>query len=118
MFSLDSLIQAITEKECCDSRKGQACKRLTDDKEHLAKLNEGKFAIKSMFKTSSGKQKQQMVLLERIAQTERDIENWDTIKRFLIVYLAEIAIPEFRGSKVIKYINAMASFSKEELNNA
>ena len=55
MFSLDSLIQAITEKECCDARKGQACKRLTDDREHLSKLNEGKFALKSMFKTSSGK---------------------------------------------------------------
>ena len=34
--------------------------------------------------------------MNRIAQRERDIENWDVIKRFLVIYLAEIAIPEFR----------------------
>ena len=62
--------------------------------------------------------KRQTQLLEKIAQTERDIENWDTVKRFLIVYLAEIAIPEFRQTKVIKYITAMQGFSKEELLNA
>ena len=49
---------------------------------------------------------------------ERDIENWETIKKFLTVYLAEIAIPDFRSSKQWKYINAMQGFSKEELLNA
>lgn len=84
----------------------------------MKKLAEGKFTMKAVFKSSSSKIKQQTQLLEKIAQTERDIENWDTVKRFLIVYLAEIAIPEFRQTKVIKYITAMQGFSKEELLNA
>jgi hypothetical protein len=52
-----------------------------------------------MFKSESSKVKQQTVLLERMNQTERDIENWETIKKFLSIYLAEIAIPAFKNSK-------------------
>jgi len=44
--------------------------------------------------------------------------NWDLIKKFLIVYLAEVAIPEFKASKQMKYVGAMQGFSKEELQNA
>jgi len=93
-------------------------KRLHDDKEYVKKLTEGKFTLKGMFKSSSSKMKAQTEVLERIAQTERDIENWDTVKRFLVVYLAEIAIPEFKQTKVIKYITAMQGFSQDELLNA
>lgn len=32
----------------------------------------------------------------RIQQRQRDIENWETIKRFLTIYLAEHAIPQFK----------------------
>jgi hypothetical protein len=34
------------------------------------------------------------------------------------VYLAEVAIPEFKNSKQMKYIGAMQGFSKDELINA
>ena len=36
----------------------------------------------------------------------------------LIVYLAEIAIPEFRNIKNIKYITAMQKFALDELENS
>ena len=36
----------------------------------------------------------------------------------LIVYLAEIAIPEFRNSKNMKYITAMQKFAFDELENS
>lgn len=71
-----------------------------------------------MFKGSSGKAKAQTDLIERIGQLERDIENWETIKKFLTVYLAEVAIPEFKTSKQMKYIMAMQGFSGEECRNA
>jgi len=48
-----------------------------------------------------------MEILANIQQRERDIANWDEIKRFLTVYLAEIAIPDFKKRKMFKYINAM-----------
>jgi len=52
-----------------------------------------------MFKSKNDKAKTQAILLARIAQSERDVENWDKIKRFLIVYLAEVAIPDFKASR-------------------
>ena len=58
------------------------------------------------------------MILESIAQTERDIENWDKIKKFLTIYLAEIAIPDFRNGKIQQYIKGMQGFSKDELFNA
>lgn len=118
MFNLGALISSIAEKESCDVRKQEAIKKLSADREYMKKLSEGKFHIKGLFKSSSSKVKKQTELLEKIAQTERDIENWDTVKRFLIVYLAEIAIPEFRQTKVYKYVTAMQGFSKMELMNA
>jgi len=118
MMNLECLMAAIGEKESCDHRKQMAVKKLASDREYMHKLNQGKFHIKSVFKSKSSKTKQQQIMLERIAQRERDIENWDTIKRFLIVYLAEIAIPEFNKKKVQKYIWAMQGFSLGELHNA
>lgn len=56
--------------------------------------------------------------MSRVSQIERDIENWETIKKFLTIYLAEIAIPEYRNNKQWKYINAMTGFSNQELINA
>jgi len=46
-------------------------------------------------------------LLLSVDQREKDIENWDKIKRFLIIYLAEIAIPYFKNRKVEKYVSTM-----------
>jgi hypothetical protein len=118
MMNLDSLMAAIGEKESCDVRKQMAIKKLASDRELNLKLNQGKFHIKSVFKSKSSKSKQQQSILEAIAQRERDIENWDAIKRFLIIYLAEIAIPEFNKKKTQKYISAMQLFSLDELANA
>lgn len=40
------------------------------------------------------------------------------IKRVIIIYLAEQAIPQFRQQKITKYVSAMQSFSKDELVNS
>ena len=106
-FDLGALIMAITEKESCDNRKQRAINKLKKDRETNQKLASGQFTFKGLFKSHDQKMKAQADLLESIAQTERDVANWDVVKRFLIVYLAEIAIPEFKQSKVIKYIGAM-----------
>lgn len=118
VMNLESLMAAIGEKESCDVRKQAAVKKLCADRELNMKLSEGKFTIKAAFKSKSGKARQQQEVLERIAQRQRDIENWDKIKRFLTVYLAEIAIPDFKKKKVQKYITCMSNFSNDELINA
>lgn len=40
------------------------------------------------------------------------------IKHFLIIYLAEVAIPCFKYNKMKAYVNAMSNFSKGEVFNA
>lgn len=54
----------------------------------------------------------------RIQQRQKDIENWDLIKRFLCIYLAEVAIPHFKRKKNAKYVEAMQAFTLDELKNA
>jgi len=99
IFNLTSLTEAVGEKESCESRKQNAIKRIATDRDTNNKLSEGKFTFKTMFKSKNDKAKTQAILLERIAQSERDVENWDKIKRFLIVYIAEVAIPDFKASR-------------------
>uniref|UniRef100_A0A7S3N0E8 Uncharacterized protein n=1 Tax=Strombidium inclinatum TaxID=197538 RepID=A0A7S3N0E8_9SPIT len=118
MLALESLMEAISEKEACDVRKSSTIKSLNSDRELTQKLSTGKFTMKAMFKSKSSKARQQQAILERIAQREKDIVNWDVVKKYLIIYLAEVAIPEFRQRKVNKYVMAMQNFSMEELENA
>ena len=118
MLNLGALIAAIGEKESCDHRKQQTIKKLAEERELCEKLNQNKFSMKTFFKSASGKDKKKMEILANIQQRERDIANWDEIKRFLTVYLAEIAIPDFKKRKMFKYIHAMQNFSKDELSNA
>ena len=107
MLNLGALIAAIGEKESCDHRKQQTIKKLAEERELCEKLNQKKFSIKTFLKSESGKEKKKMEVLANIQQRERDIANWDEIKRFLTVYLAEIAIPDFKRRKMFKYIYAM-----------
>ena len=89
------------------------------DNEKNMKLSMGKFVAEGgIFKSQASKDKLKDKIVARIAQTERDITNWDLIKKMLIVYLAEIAIPEFRNSKNLKYITAMQKFAFDELENS
>lgn len=84
----------------------------------VEKLSQGKFTVKGLFKTNSEKAHYQAKLLDRISQSERDINNWETIRKIVIIYLVEIAIPDFKKGKTQKYIKAIQGFSKDELNNA
>lgn len=67
VMSLESLMDAIAEKEACDARKANSIKRLAEDRETVAKLGQGKFTIKTMFKSKSGKKRKQQSILEKIA---------------------------------------------------
>lgn len=118
MLNLEALMAAIGEKESCDVRKANSIKKLQDEKELNAKLSQGKFTFKGMFKSKDSKARQQIAVLAKIQQRERDIENWDIVKRFLTVYLAEVAIPDFKKKKVSKYVYAMQNLSIDELSNS
>lgn len=117
-MNLECLMQAIAEKEACVVRKQKSIKSLSEKRELLTKINEGKFSVKTMLKTQNQKTQKQSDLVAKIQQTECDIDNWDKIKKMLTIYLAEIAIPAYRKRKVAKYTFAMQMFSFDEMVNA
>lgn len=91
---------------------------LNDDRATLEKLQNGKFQFKTMFKKASQKQDLIHEVTMKLQQRQKDIENWDMIKRFLIIYIAEKAIPHFKKKKAIKYVDTMQSFTIDELKNS
>ena len=107
MMNLNALMEAIAQNERCDARKQDSVKKLASDQELLAKIQSGKFSLKTMFKKQSKKQDMVHEVTMRIQQRQRDIENWETIKRFLTIYLSEQAIPLFKQRKTTKYVEAM-----------
>jgi hypothetical protein len=49
---------------------------------------------------------------------EKDVENWDRVKKVLTIYLAEVAIPFYQAKKTEKYVATMLCFSYDEMLNA
>ena len=117
-MNLEALISAIGEKEACTHRKHHAIKKLAQDRELLTKLNQGKFSIKTVLKNKDQKAQKQMNLISDIEQREKDIDNWDKLKKIMTIYLAEIAIPKFRRDKRNMYIFTMQDFLKGDFINA
>lgn len=54
-MNLECLMQAIGEKESCDVRKQITIKKLAQDRELNNKIGQGKFSVKTLFKSKGGK---------------------------------------------------------------
>jgi hypothetical protein len=57
-------------------------------------------------------------MLTQISKAEQDIVNYEIMRNFLVIYLAEIAIPSFKVVKMNGYFNSMTNFCLEEISNA
>jgi len=55
MMNLNALMDAISQKESCDSRKAKCQANLNADRQTLEKLQNNKFQLKTMFKKQSQK---------------------------------------------------------------
>ena len=52
------------------------------------------------------------------AELEKDLINYDVIKKFLTIYLSSIAIPDFKKQRVQAYIRSMQRMTSDEVMNA
>ena len=52
------------------------------------------------------------------AELEKDMINYDVIKKYLTIYLCTIAIPDFKRQRVEAYMRAMSRMTKDEIANA
>lgn len=100
IMELNAVLECIARKEGVASQKTKAISKVKDDKDTVDKMSTGKFTFKGMFKSTTGKAAETQAILQAISQTEKDILNYEVIKNYLIVYLAEIAIPAFKHQKV------------------
>ena len=117
-MNLESLVAAISEKEACTKRKNKCLKLIKQEQDIVSKIGAGKFTWQTLLKSQDQKIQYQSQLLGRIEKRKADVKNWDIIKKFLIIYLAEVAIPYFKGQKDEKYIQAMQQYSHGEMTNA
>jgi len=78
-----------------DTQKKSAIAMIADTQATIDKLNSGKFTFGAMLK--SDQEKKQSVVEKGLLkiELEQDVINFETIKKILIIYLAQIAIPTF-----------------------
>lgn len=118
MMNLETLVLAIHEKDLCYQRKHKAMKALNEQQKLLKKIDEGKFTFKTMLKSKNAKDQYKLELLQSIQQKEKDISNWDEIKKYITIYIMEKAIPLFKERMALGYQDAIKEFSCDEIHNA
>ncbi|CDW87379.1 px domain containing protein [Stylonychia lemnae] len=118
LMELSALLQCISRKEGVEAMRTRAISKLRDDKDTADKLGSGKFTFKGLFKSQTGKATETQNILQTIAQTEQDIQNYQVIKDYLLIYLHDIAIPAFKHQKMQNYVKAMILFCDSEINNS
>ena len=53
-----------------------------------------------------------------VVELERDVINYEIIKKYLTIYLANIAIPNFKRERVETYVRTMGCMTFEEIANS
>lgn len=86
--------------------------------EDIAKIGAGKFTFGSMFKSDASKQQNVVKKKAMVVELEKDVENYDVIRKYLTIYLANIAIPSFKKERVEAYVRAMGCMTFEEIANS
>ena len=71
-----------------------------------------------MLKSDSSKKESAVQKATLKAELEKDLINYDVIKKFLTIYLATVAIPNFKRQRVEAYIRAMTRMTGDEILNA
>ena len=118
MLALESLIAAINYKDNVDNLKKGCNKDIHDLTEAIAKLSSGKFSFGGMLKNDTQKKESAVQKATVKAELEKDLINYDIIKKYLTIYLSTIAIPDFKRQRVESYIRSMSRMTQDEVMNA
>jgi len=71
-----------------------------------------------MLKSDNSKKESAVQKATIKAELEKDLINFDVIKKFLTIYLGTVAIPNFKRQRVEAYIRAMGRMTSDEVLNA
>jgi len=87
-------------KDKCDERKRNAEKEIVSLTENINKLNANKFTFGSIFKSEAGK-KEDAIQKETVrAELQKDVKLYDVLKKYLTIYLATVAIPNYKTQRI------------------
>jgi hypothetical protein len=97
LMELGALMESISRKEGVEGSRNKAQSKIREKKETIDKINSGKFTFAGMFKSAGEKAQKVQTLMREISEHENDIKNYEIIRNYQIVYLAEIALPAFKS---------------------
>ena len=118
MYSLDALQAAVSEAIDIPNQKRTAQNMIKDTEETIARMAAGKFTFTGMLKNEKEKKEAIIVKEEIIAQLKIDVSNFDIIRRMLIIYLATVAVPQYKKQAKERYIKQMGLMCRSEVANA
>lgn len=71
-----------------------------------------------MFKSETGKKEDALAKETVRAELMKDVQLYDVLKRYLTIYLATVAIPNYKKQRIEAYVRAMGRMSDAEVRNA
>lgn len=118
VWCLEALNEAIGQKDAVDKRKQTCQSEIASLTENINKLNANKFTFGSMFKSESGKKEEAMQKETTRNELQKDVGQYDVLKKYLTIYLATVAIPQYKKQRIESYVRAMGRMADAEVRNA
>jgi len=118
VWCLEALDEAVKQKDACESRKKDTEKEIVSLTDTINKLHANKFTFGAMFKSEAGK-KEDAIQKETVrSELQKDVALYDTLKKYLTIYLATVAIPNYKKQRIEAYVRAMGRMADAEVRNA
>lgn len=95
VYSLEALQSAYSQFLDTPNQKKKAIDQIKDTEETIEKLSAGRFTFGGMLKSDKEKKESIVIKQQLIDQLKEDVQNYDIIRRILIIYLATVAIPSY-----------------------
>lgn len=118
VWCLEALNESIEKKDAVDQRKRDAEKEVVDLTSTITKLHANKFTFGSMFKSETGKKEDALAKETVRDELIKDVRLYDVLKKYLTIYLATVAIPNYKKQRIEAYVRAMGRMSDAEVRNA
>jgi hypothetical protein len=114
MYDIKAIVSAIAFKENFEKTLKKTETKKSNTQTDLENVNQGKKTIRTLLKN----EKDAGGLQSTIENTEKELENLDTIIAILTSYMGEQVIPKFKKEKLKIYHKLMQQFTVIEINNA
>ena len=71
-----------------------------------------------MFKGEASKKQDALAKETTRAELQKDVQLYDVLKKYLTIYLATVAIPNYKKQRIEAYVRAMGRMADAEVRNA